>query len=87
MTIGVEMTNMNEMKFKALIALEKQYNFINLLVDCGDAERAPQYFEQQMHVVQGLIEMYEAVFEDYAPYNRTEAHAMIIKLSSEICPF
>lgn len=68
-----------QMKIKALKAIEMQYDFINLLISCGDAESAPQYYNGQIEQLRGMRDMYDIVFGD-APYTYAATMAMLDEL-------
>lgn len=70
-----------QMKIKALKAIEMQYDFINLLISCGDAENAPQYYNGQVEQLRGMRDLFDVIFGD-APYTYVATLSMLDKLQS-----
>lgn len=69
------MTN-KKAKIRALEALETQHNFVNILINCGDATDNPQYYEAQRENLRGMIDMFDIIFGD-APYTAAATQRML----------
>ena len=70
------MSKTTKLQYRALMAMMAQYDFIDVLKDCGDANDNPQYFTDQVNQLRGMREMFEAVF-GHAPYSKAATQAMI----------
>ena len=64
---------------KALEALKAEYEFLNTLIECGDAEKNPQYYTSVVNELRGMREMFQIVFGN-APY----AYAACLEMFADI---
>ena len=77
------MASLNDLKVKGLCAMGMQYDFLDVLKDCGDAVSNPQYFTAQVEQLHGMRDMYDAIFGD-APYTKAACKAMLEEMNCKL---